>query len=87
MGSTTGCWINEDKSNDFPYSIASKLAINHKSITQEQASILVTALNRYYEKYKKAEARITELERDLRIAENTVRLLQIEEDNVLETGK
>jgi len=81
MGMKMGSWVAVRTPNErkYPFKIAAKMAASVKSITQEEASQMITDTRYFYDKYRDQITTISELKKELAIAEHTVRLLQVED--------
>ena len=80
MGFTNGRWVAESTPNqlEYPFKIAAKLVRDSRSCTHDEVSELVTITLKFYELCKEQDESIRRLERELAIAENTVRMLQVD---------
>ena len=65
--------------SEFPFKIAAKMATNSKSVSQEEANQLVVMFRNCWELSMERDAMIRELRKELEIANNTVKLLQVSE--------
>ena len=77
---TMGRWTAQHVPNklEYPYDISAKMARSVKSVTQEEASQFITRTKRLHELCCDQDAIIRELRKELDIAEQTVKLLQVE---------
>jgi len=82
MGFMNGRWVAESAPNqiDYPFAIAAKLVRDNRSCTHEEVCQLVTDTRKFYEICKEQDETIRRLERELKIAEAIVMLLQVDND-------
>jgi hypothetical protein len=62
---------------DYPFEIAAKLVMDCSSLSHDEACELIKTTKTFYEMCKCHSLRISELEQDLKLSENTVRMLQV----------
>lgn len=80
MGSNTGRWVGSSpRVRKYPFEIAAKMVRDIKTVTQDEAGQMVADTKHFYEKCNDQAATINELKKELAIAEQTVRLLQVED--------
>lgn len=80
MGSNTGRWVGRSTTDrKFPFKIAAKMARDIKSVKQDEVGQLITDTKYFYDLCNDQAAIINELKKDLAIAEQTVKLLQVED--------
>jgi hypothetical protein len=80
MGSSTGRWVGRSPTErKFPFEIAAKMARDIKAVKQDEAGQLITATMRALDKCDEQAMLIIELKKELSIAEQTVKLLQVED--------
>ena len=74
-----GEWVIGKTHNgrEFPYKITAKMVSNVKSVTQEEANQLISDAKYFYVKYREHIAIIDKLKKELTVAEETVKLLQV----------
>lgn len=80
MGGKVGRWVAETPPNkmDYPFEIAARLIRDPRSCTHNEVCELVTITRKFYELCKEQDETIRRLERELAVAESTVRLLQVQ---------
>lgn len=83
MGMRRGKWQAEaaPHSLKYPYEVAAKLVTCIKSVTQEEVRDFVIIANRLNELCLDQDTVIRELKKELYIAEQTVKLLQVGENH------
>lgn len=83
MGFMNGRWVSTTVPNqlEYPFDIAAKLVRDIKSCNHEEVSVLVSTTRKFYDLCKEQDTTIRDLENRLRIAEHTIRLLQVDEDD------
>ena len=79
MGMKMGRWQSQHVPNnlEYPFKIAASMAVNVKSISQEEASEFITKTKRFWELCRDQDTIIRQLRKELDIAEQTVKLLQV----------
>lgn len=80
MGFMNGRWVATSAPNqlDYPFEIAAKLVRDSKCCSHEEVCKLVTDTRKFYDLCKEQDETIRRLERELKTAEATVRLLQVD---------
>lgn len=79
MGFTNGRWVANGAPNqlEYPFEIAAKLVMNHKVCSLDEIKKFVSDTRTFYDLCKEQDETIRRLEKELKIAEATVRLLQV----------
>lgn len=63
---------------DYPFAIAAKLVRDSRICTHEEVCQLVTDTRKFYDLCKEQDETIRQLEKELKTAEATVRMLQVD---------
>lgn len=80
MGPNRGRWVGSSpRERKYPFEIAAKMARDVKCITQDEAGQMVTDTKYFYDLCNDQTAIINDLKKELAIAEQTVKLLQVED--------
>ena len=79
MGFTNGRWVANGAPNqlEYPFEIAAKLVMNNRTCSPDEIYKFVTDTRKFYDLCREQDETIRRLEKELRIAEATVRLLQV----------
>lgn len=64
-------------SDEYPFKIAAKILRDPKSLTRDEASELIAVTRKFYDLCARQQEVIYNLERQLNVSEQTVRLLQV----------
>ncbi len=64
----------------FPYDIAAKLITNPKEVSKDEVVKFVLAARAINDHYQQLTRKVSELEQELKISEQTVKLLQVTDD-------
>ena len=76
MGLHRGYFVSSD-APAYPVKIAAKMARDVRAVTQDEASAFITETKALHDKYCALLAKCNEIQRDLKVSEETVRLLQV----------